>query len=119
MTLGMLSTGALTPNAANLFATYEANQQQQQQQQQQPQGGAQSQNHQQQQQQSPSANSTAAAGMPPALPQYMAGTGVDSNGGPVGALSPFSSLFGGPGLAFQDLAMPNANIDWVSLLFFT
>lgn len=95
MTLGMLSTGALTPNAANLFAAYEAPQQPQ---------ATQSQNHQ------PSASSTG-VGIPQ---QYMSGTGVDSNGGPVGPLSPFSSLFGGPGLAFQDLTMPNVNIDWVS-----
>jgi len=91
MTLGMLSTGALTPNAANLFTAYEAPQQPQ---------GIQSQNHQ------PSASSTG-AGM---SQQHMAGTGVDSND----PLSPFSNLFGGSGLAFQDLAMPNANIDWVS-----
>lgn len=104
MTLGMLSTGGLTPNATNLFAAYETQQQQLQ--------ATQSQNHQTQ----PPTSSTG-TGIPS---QYMAGTGVDSNGGPFGPLSPFSSLFGGPSLAFQDLAMSNANnIDWVSLLSFT
>lgn len=98
MTLGMLSTGALTPNAANLFAAYDAPQLPQ---------GTQSQSHQ------PSATSPGSG----LTPQYMAVTGIDPSGGPANAPSPFSSLFGGPGVGFQDLAMPNANIDWVSLHF--
>ena len=98
MTLGMLSTGALTPNAANLFAAYDAPQLPQ---------GTQSQSHQ------PSATSPGSG----LTPQYMAVTGIDPSGGPASAPSPFSSLFGGPGVGFQDLAMPNANIDWVSLHF--
>lgn len=94
MTLGMLSTGALTPNSANMFAAYPEQS-----------AGTQSQ-----------PLTTA--------PGYMSGTGTGgasaTDAGPVNAPSPFSSLFGGPGLGFQDLGMTNANIDWVSFecLFF-
>lgn len=90
MTLGMLSTGALTPNSANMFAAY-------------------------------GEPTSSSAGMPSTssastglTPGYAPGTASAADASPVNAPSPFSSLFGGPGLGFQDLSMPNANIDWVS-----
>ena len=83
MTLGMLSTGALTPNSANMFAAYDA---------------------------------AGAAPPAPGLPAAFMASPAEQNGGPAAsAASPFSGLFGAPGLAFQDLGMQNANgIDWVS-----
>jgi hypothetical protein len=86
MTLGMLSTGALTPDAANMFAQYDRNQNQQSQ---------------------TSQAQTSGLGS-----QYLS-TGEQSIE-PVSAPSPFSSLFQ-PGMGVLNMdALPATNIDWVS-----
>ncbi|KAI9714047.1 MAG: hypothetical protein M1820_000777 [Bogoriella megaspora] len=88
MTLGMLSSGGLTPNTANLFGAP-------------TQGGA-------------VPNNT--AGLIPTsgertglTPQY---SGPEMNVGNQGPASPFSGLFGTSNNAFQGLDIPNGNIDW-------
>jgi hypothetical protein len=74
MTLGMLSTGALTPDATNMFAQYSN-----------PPG---------------SINGlTLSTGLAP-QPQHFLGA---ADNGPVSAPSPFSSLFGGQGLLGMDV----------------
>jgi hypothetical protein len=86
MTLGMLSTGALTPDAANMFAQYDRNQNQPQVTQAQTSGSG---------------------------TQFLS-AGEQSNG-PVSAPSPFNSLFGPPGMGVLSMdALPATNIDWVS-----
>jgi len=101
MTLGMLSTGALTPNSANMFAAYE-----------QSAAGSSSSGSGGSSVQNQQSTASATSGLSSAF----MGSPVEQNGGgAVNAASPFSSLFGGPGLGFQDVGMPNANsIDWVS-----
>jgi hypothetical protein len=86
MTLGMLSTGALTPDAANMFASYPTPAQTQ----------------------TPQGVSTT-AGLTPQ--QFMSTT--DHNG-PLSAPSPFSSLFG-PGQGLLNMEIPGNNIDWVCI----
>jgi hypothetical protein len=89
MTLGMLSTGALTPNSASLFDTRPY-----------PSSMGNILNDVPQQQSS---------GL---TPQYSGGIAS----GPENAPSPFSSLFG-PSVGFQNMDLPATNsIDWVSAL---
>jgi len=84
MTLGMLSTGALTPNAAGLFDN----------------------------RQYPAYDPAAPQMQPTGLTPNYSGPGEQQNG-PVSAPSPFSSLFASnPG--FQSLDAPSTDIDWVS-----
>ncbi|KAL1634399.1 hypothetical protein SLS56_002409 [Neofusicoccum ribis] len=92
MTLGMLSTGALTPNSANMFdnrPSYPA-----------------------------SMGNILNDPLPPVssgsglTPQY---TGPSSSGelnGPVSAASPFSQMFGASNMALQGMDMPSTNLDW-------
>lgn len=86
MTLGMLSTGALSPNTTNMFANppYDNSQAAQAQLQQQT-GGL--------------------------SPQFL-GSASDQNNVAASAASPFSQLFG-PGMGYQSMELPTANIDWV------
>jgi hypothetical protein len=88
MTLGMLSTGALTPDATNLFAQY-PNQGQQQ-----------------------TSQSTGTTGGFPSNP-FLSANGLDN--GPVSTPSPFTSLFGPPGAGLLNMEMPGNSIDWVRL----
>jgi Fungal specific transcription factor domain len=101
MTLGMLSTGALTPNTANMFAAMEANNTATS-----PQTGAPL-------SATTGSSSSGASGL---TPNYMSGSSDQSVGnGPVNApVAPFSSFFpAGMNLGFQNLDMPTG-IDWVS-----
>ncbi|KAF2146560.1 uncharacterized protein K452DRAFT_67460 [Aplosporella prunicola CBS 121167] len=95
MTLGMLSTGALTPNSANMFdnrPSYPA-----------------------------SMGNILNDPLPPVsqgtglTPQY---TGPAVSGGDQAVAgsgaSPFSQLFGTSNLGFQNMDLPTTNIDWVS-----
>jgi len=89
MTLGMLSTGALTPDAANMFAQYP--------------NPAQS--------QAPQASVTSSVGLN--VPQaFMGGTSEQNGGLPASASSPFSSLFGPGGQGLLNMEMPGNSIDW-------
>ncbi|KAF2232309.1 hypothetical protein EV356DRAFT_517607 [Viridothelium virens] len=93
MTLGMLSSGGVTPNAANMFAAS-------------AQGNTDSKNF-------ATANLIPNPGERTGLtPQY---SGPDLNmgmGGLNGSTSPFSQLFGPGSTAFQGLDVPSGNIDW-------
>jgi hypothetical protein len=87
MTLGMLSTGALTPDATNMFAQYDRNQNQQSQ-----------------------TNQAQTSG----LGSQFLGTGDQPNGA-VSTPTPF--LFGGaPGMGVLNMdPLPATNIDWVRI----
>lgn len=84
MTLGMLSTGALTPNAAGLFDNRPY----------------------------PSYDAAAMPLQPTGLTPNYAGPGEQQNG-PISVPNPFSSLFA-PNIGYPSLDAPSADIDWVS-----
>jgi len=93
MTLGMLSTGGLTPNSANMFETrYPA-----------------------------SIGNLLNDPIPQqssGLNSQFNGIGAGVSTGPENAASPFSTLFGGVPGGFQNMDLPSTtNIDWVSQLF--
>jgi len=97
MTLGMLSTGALTPNAGMMFDG----------------GGGSGKGY-------GGAYGDASQQQNSGLTPNYSGPGNDGTAGPANAQSPFSQLFGG-GMGFQGmdaLGGVGGNLDWVSFSFF-
>lgn len=94
MTLGMLSTGALTPNSSNMFdnrPSYPASM-----------GNILN---------DPLPAVSSGTGL---TPQYAGPSSSAENGGPISAASPFSQMFGASNMALQSMDMPSTNLDWVS-----
>ncbi|OJD30921.1 c6 transcription factor [Diplodia corticola] len=92
MTLGMLSTGALTPNSSNMFDNR------------------------------PSFPASMGNILNDPLPAVSSGTGLTpqytgpssggENGGPISAASPFSQMFGASNMSLQGMDVPSTNLDW-------
>ncbi|KAF2088262.1 hypothetical protein K490DRAFT_73214 [Saccharata proteae CBS 121410] len=92
MTLGMLSTGALTPNTASMFDSRPAY--------------------------PASMGNILNDPLPPVsqgtglTPQYAGPTSNAEASGPASAPSPFSQLFSASNIGFQGMEMPSSSIDW-------
>lgn len=95
MTLGMLSTGALTPNSSNMFDNRPAY----------PASMGNILN-------DPIPPVSSGSGL---TPQYAGPSSSGENNGPISAASPFSQMFGASNMSLQGIDMPSTNLDWVSI----
>lgn len=95
MTLGMLSTGALTPNSSNMFDNRPAY----------PASMGNILN-------DPIPPVSSGSGL---TPQYAGLSSSGENNGPISAASPFSQMFGASNMSLQGIDMPSTNLDWVSI----